>query len=69
VSRVSSGDFALDLDWRELRRGRHAVSLAPDAYQLLEILVTNHLFGERLALTVVWPVELAAAGPARLPCR
>jgi DNA-binding winged helix-turn-helix (wHTH) protein len=41
VSRVSFGDFVLDLDSRELRRGRQAVSLAPKAYQLLEILVTN----------------------------
>ena len=41
MSRVSFGDFVLDLDSRELLRGRHAVSLAPKAYQLLEILVTN----------------------------
>ena len=41
MSRVSFGDFVLDLDSRELLRGRHAVPLAPKAYQLLEILVTN----------------------------
>jgi DNA-binding winged helix-turn-helix (wHTH) protein len=41
VSRVSFGDFVLDLDSRELLRGRDPVSLAPKAYQLLEILVTN----------------------------
>jgi DNA-binding winged helix-turn-helix (wHTH) protein len=41
VSRVSFGDLVLDLDSRELLRGRHAISLAPKAYQLLEILVTN----------------------------
>ena len=41
MSRVSFGDFVLDLDSRELLRGRHAVSLSPKAYQLLEILVTN----------------------------
>jgi DNA-binding winged helix-turn-helix (wHTH) protein len=38
---VSFGDFVLDLESRELLRGRHAVSFAPKAYQLLEILVTN----------------------------
>jgi len=38
---VSFGDFVLDLDARELRRGCQAVPLAPKAYQLLEILVTN----------------------------
>ena len=41
MSRVSFGDFVLDLDSRELLRGRDPVSLAPKAYQLLEILVTN----------------------------
>ena len=41
MSRVPFGDFVLDLDSRELLRGRHAVPLAPKAYQLLEILVTN----------------------------
>jgi DNA-binding winged helix-turn-helix (wHTH) protein len=41
VSRVSFGDFVMDLDSRELLRGRDPVSLAPKAYQLLEILVTN----------------------------
>jgi DNA-binding winged helix-turn-helix (wHTH) protein len=41
MSRVSFGDFVLDLESRELLRGPHAVSLTPKAYQLLEILVTN----------------------------
>jgi len=41
VSRVSFGDFVLDLDSRELRRGGRAVALAPKAYRLLEILVRN----------------------------
>ena len=41
MSRVCFGDFLLDLDSRELRRGGHTVALAPKAYQLLEILVTN----------------------------
>ena len=41
MSRVSFGDFVLDLDSRKLLRGRDAVPLAPKAYRLLEILVTN----------------------------
>ena len=41
MSRVSFGDFVLDLDSRELLRGPQAVPLTPKAYQLLEILVTN----------------------------
>lgn len=41
MSRVSFGDFVLDLDSRELLRGSQAVPLTPKAYQLLEILVTN----------------------------
>jgi DNA-binding winged helix-turn-helix (wHTH) protein len=41
VSRVSFGDFVLDLDSRELLRGPQALPLTPKAYQLLEILVTN----------------------------
>jgi DNA-binding winged helix-turn-helix (wHTH) protein len=57
VSRLSFGDFVLDLDSRELLRGRHAVSLAPKAYQLLEILVTNR--PKALSKTVLqerlWP--------------
>jgi DNA-binding winged helix-turn-helix (wHTH) protein len=41
VSAVSFGDFVLDLDTRELRRGANAVALSPKAYQLLEVLVVN----------------------------
>ena len=41
MSRVSFGNFVLDLDSRELRQGSQAVPLTPKAYQLLEILVTN----------------------------
>ena len=41
MSRVSFGGFVLDLDARELLRGGQAVALAPKAYELLEILVTN----------------------------
>ena len=38
---VSFGEFVLDLDSRELRRGAEPVRLSPKAFQLLEILVTN----------------------------
>ena len=35
------GDFVLDLDARELRRGVEPISLSPKAYQLLQILVSE----------------------------
>jgi TolB-like protein/DNA-binding winged helix-turn-helix (wHTH) protein/Tfp pilus assembly protein PilF len=38
---VSFGEFVLDLDSRELRRGVESVRLSPKAFQLLEILVAN----------------------------
>ena len=38
---VSFGEFVLDLDSRELRRGAEPVRLSPKAFQLFEILVTN----------------------------
>jgi TolB-like protein/DNA-binding winged helix-turn-helix (wHTH) protein/Flp pilus assembly protein TadD len=38
---VSFGDFVLDPDSRELRRGSEPVRLSPKALQLLEILVTS----------------------------
>ena len=38
---VSFGDFVLDVDSREVRRGLEPVRLSPKAYQLLEILVTS----------------------------
>ena len=38
---VSFGEFVLDLDSRELRRGVEPVRLSPKAFQLLEILVAN----------------------------
>lgn len=38
---VSFGEFVLDLDSRELRRGVEPVRLSPKAFQLLEILVIN----------------------------
>jgi DNA-binding winged helix-turn-helix (wHTH) protein len=39
VSAVLFGDFVLDLDARELRRGQESILLSPKAYQLLELLV------------------------------
>ena len=39
--RFSFGEFVLDSDTRELRRGRHAVLISPKAFQLLEILIEN----------------------------
>jgi len=41
VSAVSFGDFVLDPDTRELRRGGNSVALSPKAYHLLELLVVN----------------------------
>ncbi len=41
MSVVLFGDFVLDLDARELRRGDGPVPLSPKAYQLLEVLVRN----------------------------
>jgi DNA-binding winged helix-turn-helix (wHTH) protein len=41
VSVVLFGDFVLDLDARELRRGGEPILLSPKAYQLLEVLVGN----------------------------
>jgi TolB-like protein/DNA-binding winged helix-turn-helix (wHTH) protein/Tfp pilus assembly protein PilF len=38
---VSFGEFVLDLDSRELRRGTEPVRMSPKAFQLLEILVIN----------------------------
>ena len=41
MSAVSFGDFVLDTDARELRRGGQPVLLTPKAYQLLEVLVRH----------------------------
>ena len=41
MSAVSFGDFVLDPDAREVRRGTEPVLLSPKAYQLLELLVLN----------------------------
>ena len=41
TGRVSFGEFVLDADTRELRRGPKSVPLSPKAYELLETLVSN----------------------------
>ena len=41
MSAVSFGDFVLDPDAREVRRGADPVLLSPKAYQLLELLVVS----------------------------
>jgi len=41
VSAVAFGDFVLDPDAREVRRGDEPVLLSPKAYQLLEVLILN----------------------------
>lgn len=41
MSAICFGDFVLDLDARELRRGGEPILLSPKAYQLLEVLVVN----------------------------
>ena len=38
---VAFGEFVLDLDRRELRRGTRPVRLSPKAFRLLEILVSG----------------------------
>jgi DNA-binding winged helix-turn-helix (wHTH) protein len=57
MSRVSFGDFVLDLESRELRRGRQVVTLAPKAYQLLEILVGNRpkALSKITLMELLWP--------------
>ena len=47
----------LDLDTRELRRGRDAVALSPKAYQLLEVLVVNRpkALGKSALQERLWP--------------
>ena len=41
TGRVTFGEFVLDADTRELRRGSKSVPLSPKAYELLETLVAN----------------------------
>ena len=41
MTAVSFGNFVLDPDTRELRRGGESIALTPKAFQLLEVLVAN----------------------------
>src|SRR5687768_2559909 len=41
AGRVAFGDFVLDFETRELRRGTTPVALSPKAFQLLGLLVEN----------------------------
>lgn len=51
------GEFVLDGDTRELRRGRLVVSISPKAFQLLEILITNHpkALAKAALQELLWP--------------
>ena len=57
VSAVSFGDFVLDTDARELRRGGQPVLLTPKAYQLLEVLVRHSpkALSKSLLQEQLWP--------------
>jgi DNA-binding winged helix-turn-helix (wHTH) protein len=55
--RVVFGDFALDLESRELRRADRPVHLSPKAFQLLELLVVDRprAFSKSELLDKLWP--------------
>jgi len=57
MSAVSFGDFVLDTDARELRRGGQPVLLTPKAYQLLEVLVRHSpkALSKSLLQEQLWP--------------
>ena len=57
MTAVSFGNFVLDLDTRELRRGGDAVALSPKAYQLLEVLIANRpkALGKSALQERLWP--------------
>jgi DNA-binding winged helix-turn-helix (wHTH) protein len=57
MSRVPFGDFVLDLESRQLRRGRQAVAIAPKAYQLLEVLVSHRpkALSKIALMELLWP--------------
>jgi DNA-binding winged helix-turn-helix (wHTH) protein len=57
VSAVLFGDFVLDLDARELRRGRDPILLSPKAYQLLELLVGSRpkALSKSALQDLLWP--------------
>jgi len=55
--RFRFGEFVLDGDTRELRRGREAVSMSPKAFQLLEILIEHRpkAMAKRTLQDLLWP--------------
>ena len=57
MSAVSFGEFVLDPDAREVRRGGEPVLLSPKAYQLLELLVVNRpkAFSKSALQDQLWP--------------
>lgn len=57
TSQVQFGEFVLDLDARELRRGEQPVSLSPKAFQLLEILANGRpkAFSKVTLQEQLWP--------------
>jgi DNA-binding winged helix-turn-helix (wHTH) protein len=57
MSALSFGEFVLDPDAREVRRGGEPVLLSPKAYQLLELLVLNRpkAFSKSTLQDRLWP--------------
>ena len=57
MSALSFGEFVLDPDAREVRRGAEPVLLSPKAYQLLELLVLNRpkAFSKSALQDRLWP--------------
>jgi DNA-binding winged helix-turn-helix (wHTH) protein len=55
--RFRFGEFVLDVDTRELRRGSEAVSISPKAFQLLEILLVNQpkAMAKATLQDLLWP--------------
>jgi DNA-binding winged helix-turn-helix (wHTH) protein len=55
--RFRFGDFVLDGDTRELRRGHEAVSMSPKAFHLLEILIENRpkAMAKAALQDLLWP--------------
>jgi DNA-binding winged helix-turn-helix (wHTH) protein len=51
------GEFVLDGDTRELRRGRNVVAISPKAFQLLEILIANQpkAMSKAALQELLWP--------------
>lgn len=57
MSAVPFGEFVLNPDAREVRRGTEPVLLSPKAYQLLELLVVNRpkAFSKSALQDALWP--------------